>query len=71
MTVTFTPEQIYIGIIIGLMILQVVQWVRIGLLRKELDQVWNQIAIIAAAVSIQMRANQKQSTQEDGAEQQS
>ena len=46
MTVTFTPEQVYLAIIGFLMLVQVFQWRSIYKLKEEIDSVWNQMAIL-------------------------
>lgn len=69
MTITLTAEQVYIGIIVFLMIMQVVQWAVIRRLQKEVERVWNQIAIIATTVALRINSIQKPTTQEDETEQ--
>ena len=46
MTVTIKPEHIYLAVIGVLMIVQVFQWRSIFKLKEELDNVWNQMAIL-------------------------
>ena len=70
MTITLTAEQVYIGIIVFLMVLQVVQWVSIKKLQREVEQIWGQIAIVAATLSYQVNSIQKPTTQENDTEQQ-
>ncbi len=42
MTITLTQEHLYIGVIVLLIILQVVQWVTIKKLQNECDRIWEQ-----------------------------
>lgn len=54
MTVTFTTEQIYLAIIFVLLAVQFFQWRAIYKLRAEIDQVWEQLAMIIANVAQQI-----------------
>jgi hypothetical protein len=47
MTVTITPDYIYLGATIILLIIQVVQWRKYDLIKKEVHDLWNQIHILA------------------------
>jgi len=47
MTVTITPDYIYLGATIILLIIQVIQWRRYDLIKKEVHDLWNQIHILA------------------------
>jgi len=46
MTLTVTPETVYLSIIGILMIVQVFQWRSIFKLKDQIDQVWTQMAIL-------------------------
>ena len=46
MTLTIKPEQIYLIIIGVLMVVQVFQWRSIFKLKDEIDNMWNQMAIL-------------------------
>lgn len=46
MTLTVTPETIYLSIIGILMIVQVFQWRSIFKLKDQIDQIWTQMAIL-------------------------
>lgn len=54
MTFTVTTEQVYLGIIIVLMIVQIFQWKSIYSLKNQVDQIWTQIAIVVTSVSQQI-----------------
>ena len=59
MTVTLTPEHLYIGIIFVLMGIQIYQRNSIKKLEKEVDDIWSQMAALVANISIQLTASQK------------
>jgi hypothetical protein len=59
MTVTLTPEHLYIGIIFILMGIQIYQRNSIKKLEKEVDDIWSQMAALVANISIQLTASQK------------
>lgn len=46
MTLTIKPDQIYLIIIGVLMVVQVFQWRSIFKLKDEIDNMWNQMAIL-------------------------
>ena len=46
MTVTLTENQMYAGVVFLLLILQVYQQYQIHELKKELKQMWEQVAIV-------------------------
>jgi hypothetical protein len=46
MTLTVTPETIYLSVIGILMIVQIFQWRFIYKLKDEIDSVWSQMAIL-------------------------
>jgi lysozyme family protein len=47
MTFTITSEYLYLGVTILLLLIQVVQWRKFDVLKKEVQDLWNQIHIIA------------------------
>ena len=47
MTVTINPEYIYLTTILILMFVQAIQWRKVYKLKKELEDVWAQIGILA------------------------
>ncbi len=46
MTVTITQEHFYIGTIVFLVLMQVVQWVTIKKLQNECDRIWEQLGTL-------------------------
>jgi hypothetical protein len=49
MTITITPEYLYLAVVLVLMLIQVSQWVAISKLKKEVNSLWTQISIIAVS----------------------
>lgn len=47
MTFTITPEYLYLTITLILMFIQAIQWRKISKLKRELEDVWSQISILA------------------------
>lgn len=47
MTVTISPEYIYLVATLILMLVQIIQWRIISKLKKEIDTIWHQISILA------------------------
>jgi len=47
MTFTITSEYLYLGVTILLLLIQVLQWRKFDVLKKEVQDLWNQIHIIA------------------------
>ncbi len=47
MTITINPEYIYLTTTLILMLIQVVQWRKVAKLKRELEDVWAQIGILA------------------------
>jgi NTP pyrophosphatase (non-canonical NTP hydrolase) len=47
MTITINPEYIYLTTTLVLMLIQAIQWRKMAKLKKELEDVWAQISIIA------------------------
>ena len=60
MTITFTQEQIYVGIILVLMGIQMIQWKQIFSLKSEIQKVWNQISVFNTMVAIKLLDTQKE-----------
>ena len=59
MTVTFTPEHLYIGIIIVLIGLQLYQLRLIKKLEKECDDIWAQLGTLVGNITSQILSLQK------------
>lgn len=49
MTITFTPEIVYLIVVLLLMLIQVIQWVRLSRAKREISDLWTQISIIAVS----------------------
>jgi hypothetical protein len=47
MTITINPEYIYLTTTLILMLIQAIQWRKIAKLKRELEDVWSQIGILA------------------------
>lgn len=47
MQVTINPELVYLIVTIVLMIIQMLQWRKMSKLKRELEDVWSQISILA------------------------
>lgn len=47
MTITINPEYIYLTTTLILMLIQVIQWRKVAKLKRELEDVWAQIGILA------------------------
>lgn len=59
MTVTLTPEHLYIGIIIILVGLQIYQLRLIHKLEKECDDIWAQLGTLVGNITSQIMSLQK------------
>ena len=59
MTVTFTPEHLYIGIILILVGLQIYQLRLIHKLEKECDDIWAQLGTLVGSITRQILSLQK------------
>ena len=59
MTVTFTQEHVYIGIIIILVVLQIYQLRLINKLEKECDDIWAQLGTLVGNITSQILSLQK------------
>ena len=60
MTITFTQEHVYIGIILLLMVMQITQWKQINKLKDEVSKLWNQISIWNTMVAMKLLDTQKE-----------
>jgi low affinity Fe/Cu permease len=49
MTVTITSEYVYLGATLVLMLIQILQWRIIGKLKREIEDLWQQISILAVS----------------------
>ncbi len=47
MTITITPEYIYLVATLILMLVQIIQWRIIIKLKKEIENIWQQISVLA------------------------
>lgn len=54
MTFTITTENLYLGIIIFLMIIQIYQWKVIYNIKSEIDNLWKQIQILTVNVAAEI-----------------
>lgn len=59
MTLTFTPEQLYIGIIVILIGIQIYQQRLIYKLEKETDDIWAQLGTLVGNLTTQILSMQK------------
>ncbi len=59
MTITVTETQVYVGIIILLMIIQMYQHRVISKLEKETKQIWEQIGILVVSLGAELGNMQK------------
>jgi hypothetical protein len=59
MTITFTPEHLYIGIIVVLIGLQIYQLRLIHKLEKECDDIWAQLGTLVGSITSQILSLQK------------
>jgi hypothetical protein len=59
MTITITREQMYIGIIVFLLILQIYQQGQIKKLQQDTSDLWSQLGTLIANLSNQMLQIQK------------
>ena len=59
MTLTVTPETIYLSVIGILMIVQVFQWRSIFKLKDQIDQVWTQMAILVGTFGKEVKELEK------------
>ena len=59
MTLTFTPEQLYIGIIVVLIGIQIYQQRLIKKLEKETEDIWAQLGTLVGSLTTQILGMQK------------
>jgi hypothetical protein len=59
MTFTISDNQLYVGIIIVLILIQIYQQKLIRDLQKETHDIWNQIAILVTTLSAELTGLQK------------
>ena len=59
MTITFTQEHLYVGIIVVLVIIQLYQQKLIKKLEKECDDIWSQLGTLVGSISNQVISLQK------------
>jgi hypothetical protein len=59
MTVTFTQEHLYVGIIIVLIGIQIYQQRLVKRLEKECDDIWSQLGTLVGSISSQILSLQK------------
>lgn len=59
MTFTITPEYLYLGVTLILMLIQVLQIRRVSKLHKEVVDLWHQISIIAISAGSTLEKMQK------------
>lgn len=59
MTITFTQEHLYIGIIVVLVVIQIYQQNLIKKLEKECDDIWSQLGTLVGSISNQVISLQK------------
>ena len=59
MTFTVSDNQLYVGIIVVLILIQLYQQKLIRGLQKETNDIWNQIAILVTTISAELTGLQK------------
>ena len=59
MAITLTSEELYIGIIVVLIGIQLYQQRLINKLQKECLSIWNQVAILVSSISLEILDLQK------------
>lgn len=59
MTIVLQEKHLYIGIILFLMLLQILQQRKIAKLTQEVESIWNQLGTLAFAVSSKIIELQK------------
>ena len=59
MTFTITREYLYLGVTILLLLIQVWQMFKIDGLKKEIDNLWHQISIIAISAGTTLQKLEK------------
>jgi hypothetical protein len=51
MVVTINSEYVYLGATLILMLIQVIQWIRFSRLKRDTEDLWTQISILAMSAS--------------------
>lgn len=59
MTFTITPEYLYLGVTLILMLIQVLQIRKVSKLKKEIESLWQQISIIALSAGTTLEKLEK------------
>ena len=54
MTFTITTENLYLGIIIFFMLIQIYQWKTIYKIKSEIDSIWKQIHMLTINVAAEI-----------------
>ena len=54
MTIDITPERLYLGITVFLLVMQISQHYRLTKLENEVHNVWNQISILITTISTKL-----------------
>lgn len=65
MTFTITESNLYLGIVLTLMAIQIYQQTRVEKLKKETQQLWSQIAIMATTFSMYLAAFEKEKQEKE------
>lgn len=60
MTLTLTQDHVYLGIILFLMGMQVIQWIQINKLKSEVNKLWNQISVWNTMIAMKFLDTQKE-----------
>lgn len=59
MTINITPEYLYLGVTLILMLIQVLQIRRASKLKREIEELWGQISIIAMSAGSMLEKLEK------------
>ena len=59
-SITLTDNQVYVGLVLFLMVLQIYQRAKLHSVQKELKQVWTQLAIIHFAIGNKINKDPKE-----------
>lgn len=59
MTINITPEYLYLGVTLILMLIQVLQIRRASKLKREIEELWGQISIIAMSTAAMLEKLEK------------
>jgi hypothetical protein len=60
MTITLTDSNVYFIFVSIIFILQIIQQFQISSIKKEIDEVWNQIAVLAQTTSAKVLELEKE-----------